>query len=100
MPYFGSAIEKIGNPDIYKEYGISNIFAYSFVHKGYFKMYSYSEEKFSKGKKQPDQSSLEKDEDSKIVLKGRTNNVKSKISSIDAINMDKSTVIDPFGREG
>ncbi|PGH86693.1 hypothetical protein CN900_24595 [Bacillus anthracis] len=97
--FISNYIENLKDPSIYERKGISNVFAYSFVTKDYFKMCSYSEKKFIKGEKLPKQFTFEKEESGNIVLKDITHNVDSKLSSLDQLDSKGPIIIDPFNRE-
>ncbi|MES5921923.1 hypothetical protein QCI44_28850 [Bacillus cereus group sp. RP37] len=92
-------ITNLNDPLIYERKGISNVFAFSFLEKSYFEMCSYSETKFESGSKIRKQFVFEKNGDDIPVLKDKTNNITSTLSSINKIVTEKTTIIDPFNRE-
>ncbi|MEH7119511.1 hypothetical protein V7128_19150 [Neobacillus vireti] len=94
--FISNYIENLKDPLIYERKGISNVFAYGYVDRGFFQICSYTEEKFGKNY---NKFSFEKDKNADIVLIDKSNNVISKLSPLDKITSDKPVRVDPFNRE-
>ncbi|PFD67682.1 hypothetical protein CN309_05295 [Bacillus thuringiensis] len=93
-------ITNLNDPKIYEKKGISNIFGFSYLEQSYFEMCSYSETKFEKDNKIHKQFVFDKNDDDIPVLKDKTNNITSTLSSVNKIVTEKPIIIDPFNREG
>ncbi|MFB5580462.1 hypothetical protein ACE41D_04665 [Bacillus albus] len=92
-------ITNLNDPLIYERKGISNIFGFGHLEKSYFEMCSYSETKFEKDHTIRKQFVFEKTDDDIPVLKDKTNNITSTLSSLNKIVIEKTIIIDPFNRE-
>lgn len=92
-------ITNLNDPLIYERKGISNVFAFSYLEQSYFQICSYSETKFERGNKIRKQFVFEKNGDDIPVLKDKTNNITSTLSSVNKIVTEKTMIIDPFNRE-
>lgn len=97
--FLSTYIENLNDPSIYGEKGISNVFGYSFVQQNYFQICSYTEKKFASNHKMYKQFSFEKDKNGDSVLKDVTNNINSKLLSLEQIVSGPPLIIDPFDRE-
>ncbi|RPK08311.1 hypothetical protein [Priestia endophytica] len=92
-------ILSLNDKSIYERKGISNAFGYSYVQNGYFEVCSYSQKEFVKDKKMPRQLIFKKDKQHNPVLVDKTNNITSKLYSLNELDLKESMVIDPFNRE-
>ncbi|MFB5250894.1 MULTISPECIES: hypothetical protein [Bacillus cereus group] len=92
-------ITNLNDPLIYERQGISNIFGFGYLEKSYFEMCSYSETKFEKDNTIRKQFVFEKNDDDIPVLKDKTNNITSTLSSVNKIVTENTIIIDPFNRE-